>query len=793
MRVKLEWLKELVDLSNLSAEEIVKGLSLYSIEVENVEKVVGGSNLVVGKVLSAIPHADSDHLSICMVDVGTEVLQIICGAPNVKADQKVIVAICGAILPNGLKIKRTKIRGVESNGMICSLPEIGLDKKYISEEYQEGIYYFKDDVEIGSNALEALNLNDEVITLGLTPNRGDLLSMLGVAIEASAVFKRPLKKLSFELIRTSDDSKIEIINDTDLCLTYYGQIIKNVKIKPSPWWLVSRLIAFGIRPINNVVDITNYILALFGQPLHAFDYDLLGKKILVRNAKADEVIHTLDRIERKLEVDDIVITDGKKPVAIAGVMGGLDTEITEKTKNILLEAAVFDPQSIRKTSLRLGLRSDSSIRFEKGVDLNQTKLALDYAAYLLHKYADGTVVNNPSFAGIQAIKPKVIDLRVQKVNSLLGITISQEAILTILKDLDFNVELSQDVIKVKVPNRRPDINVEVDLIEEIAKLHGYEKLPNTLPKNPTVGGLTSSQNTRRKIRRVLTGLGLNEVYTYSLVSDDLNSTFQQKCFDAVSILKPMSLDHKVMRQSLLPGLVENAKYSFAHKMKNLSVFEIGNIYYKKNNYQEEEYLGILMSNLFSTTLWKGEKEIVDFYLLKGVLETLFSKLNIKVDVQPLKDRIGEMHPHMSASLYLGNEYIGYFGALHPQFMQENDLDNIFVAEIKLSSILDKPETEIRYQEISKVPSVERDIAIIVPKETPVGIILDTISKLDNTLLSNVDVFDVYTGDKIAKDEKSIAIKLEFSADTTLTEEIINKKVNKILKEMNSKFGAILRS
>ncbi|NLD26744.1 MAG: phenylalanine--tRNA ligase subunit beta, partial [Acholeplasmataceae bacterium] len=656
------------------------------------------------------------------------------------------------------------------------------------------------------DALEALNFADKVLVLGLTPNRGDMLNMLGVAIEAAAVFNRPLKPLTYQLLnyRTEDNTNkikcskekndLEVIIDSPLCQAYYGQIIKNIEIKPSPWWLVSRLIAFGIRPINNVVDITNYILALFGQPLHAFDYDKLGKTILVRNAFNKEKMTTLDDVQRELQTNDLVITDGKKPVAIAGVMGGLDTEITYETKNVVIEAAVFTPEAIRQTSTRLGLRSDSSIRFEKGVDLNRTRLALEYTCYLMQELAGGEVLSDYAFAGTKEIKPVKIEITSQEVSKLLGIAIEKDEIIAILRRLGFEVATNAETLVVFVPNRRPDVKIKVDLIEEIGRVHGYDKLPETLPHNITRGGLTDVQVRRRKIKNVLNGLGLNEIYTYSLISEKMNTYFlNNNDVENISLLMPLSVDHKFLRRSLLPGMIEYVRYCYSHKIKNISCFETGKVFYQSDGYKEEEHLGLVMTNLYASTLWKGESENVDFYLLKGVMETLFEKLDISVEYRPLVFPINGLHPKMSASIFFGDKNIGFIGAVHPKFAQENDLDRIFLAEINLTDILSTPLKMIQYADFNRVPSVERDIAIVVPRSTPVGDILSTIKKLDKTLLSNADIFDIYTGDKVAADEKSVAIKLAFSSNQTLTDDIVNEKVRKILKALAEKFNAVLRS
>lgn len=792
MRVKLEWLKELVDLEGLITEEIVEKLSLYSIEVESVSKVVDGTNLVVGYVESCVPHPNSDHLSLCQVDVGNEKLQIVCGAPNVRAGQHVIVAKEGAELPGGFKIKRAKIRGVESNGMICSLNELGLENKFVPEEYQDGIFHFPEKAEIGSNALAALNLDDEVIELDLTPNRGDLLSMLGVAIEASAIFNRPLKPLAFKAAQESPTAELNVINEAPGCIGYYGQVVKNVEIKPSPWWLISRLIAYGIRPINNVVDITNYILVLFGQPLHAFDYDELGKDIVIRNANPGEKIITLDEIERELNEADIVITDGRKPVAIAGVMGGEESGIGPNTKNIVIEAAVFDPRSVRATSERLGLKSDSSLRFEKGVDINTTKLALDYTCYLLEELAGGEI-STRAFAGVAEIAPRKIEISARDVEKLLGINIPSGEIKAILNRLGFEVIGNGDFL-VSVPNRRPDIAIKADLIEEIARIYGYDKITGTIPVNKSLGGLSYMQKQRREIKRTLRGLGLSETYTYSLLPEKETDKFLffNPDKETISVLMPITQDHKFLRRALVPGLVANAKYSHSRKLKDLALFEIGNVFYRDGDYHEEERLGLLISGKFSETSWRGESEKADFYLLKGILETLFAKLGIKVSFRSPDKPLKELHPGKTAEMIYEGETIGYLGALHPEFAEAEDLDEVYVSELRLAPILGRTAQPVKFEEYSKVPSVERDIAIVVPKDLPVGDVISELENLKNTLLSKITVFDIYTGEKIGSEEKSIAINLEFSATQTLSDELVNQKLKMILKHLKEKFNASLR-
>lgn len=797
MNVKLNWLKELVNLEGLSLEEIVNTLSLYSTEVEGVSKVVSGTNLVIGKVLECVDHPDSDHLHICQVDVGGSVLQIVCGAPNVRSGLYVIVALIDAVLPGDFKIKKSKIRGVESFGMLCSLKEIGLESKYVPEEYQNGIYYFKDEVIVGSNALECLALNDEVIELGLTPNRGDLLSMIGVAYEVSAVFNRPLKPLAYDLIKGELDDKIEVVNETDDCKIYYARVFKDLEIKESPLWLKSRLISFGVRPINNVVDITNYILALFGQPLHAFDYDKLGNKIVIRKACDNEKMVTLDNVERNLTSNDIVITDGAHPVAIAGVMGGLDTEITSNTKNMVLETAVFAQTPVRLTSSRLGLRSESSNRYEKGVDTNRSIEALNYASYLLSTLASAKVSKNISVVGKAQDKYKEIFVTKDFIVSRLGIDIAIEEIVDIFNRLNFEVKVDNDNIIVNVPSRRMDITIPADLVEEVARIYGYEKMPLTLPKDDRSGILTNYQKRRKEIKHTLINLGLNEIVTYSLVSEEENNEFtilHNSDSKAIKLMHPISVEHSQMRKGLIPSAISYAKYCANRKIKDIASFEVGKTYYEKNSeFSEEETLSIIMSNNFSSLLWRGEVEKCDFYLIKGIIEALFKNLNIELEYRPLEKESQEMHPLRTATIYYKDILVGYVGSIHPKFAQNNDLKDAYVAEIKLDRILNEEEQTKVYKPISKIPSVERDIALVMKKDINASDIVKTIISVDKKLLSDVKIFDLYVGDKVQDDEKSLAIKLTFTSYETLTDEVINSKVNKILKELEKKYQATLRA
>lgn len=791
MRVYLEWLKELVDLSAYTTEEIVSKLSLYAIEVEGVMRFINATDIVVGHVKTCEKHPDSDHLSLLSVDIGTEVLQIICGAPNIAKDQYVIVAKEGAVLSDNFKIKRSKIRGIESCGMVCSLQELGIEKKYIDEKYVSGIYYFEEAKPLGMNGAKALLMEGDIIELGVTPNRGDLLSMLGVAYECSAVFNVPLKPLAYEVMKPLNTQPIDVTIDTPACATYYGQVIRGVTIKQSPAWLISRLIAFGVRPINNCVDITNYIMALFGQPLHAFDYHRLGSQIKVRNAKQDETIITLDGIKRRLETQDLVIADGQKPVAIAGVMGGLDTEVTPQTTNIVLEAAVFDPMSVRKTSTRLGLRSESSMRFERGVDLNTTIHALEYACYLFASLAEGTI-DSRAIAGLIVHPSTAITLTEADVKTVLGIPISQKDIHHIAQSLHFTVKNGV----VEIPNRRRDITIKEDLIEEVGRLYGYDHLKTSFPKDDHVGHLSLRQMRIRQMKDILAHMGLLETVTYSLVSKQQTEQF---CFynsnaqPPISLLMPLSEAHQYLRCSLLPSLLEVASYNIARKTKQLALYEISQIYTQQDTSTAQKLLlsGVL-SGLYTHTLWNGKQEMVDFYLVKGIIQRLFDSLGVQLIIRPLATNMPELHPHRSAEIILDQKTIGYIGQLHPKFALENALDDVYVFEIAIDSLLDPQLLTPKFTPIAKFPSVERDIALVVKKSVLASDLIQSIRKIETTL-SDAMIFDVYQGEKVGEDEKSIAIKLVFTAHEALTDDVIQNKIKRILKDLNYRYQANLRA
>lgn len=796
MIVSYNWLKELVKL-NVSAEKLAEEMSLYSVEVESFKKLIDATNLVVGLVTSKKKHENSDHLNVCMVNFGDYELQIVCGAPNVEVGQKVIVALPDAVLPGGI-IKKSIIRGIESNGMICSLQELGLESKYIPSEYAHGIYVLKDDAKVGSNALEYLCLDDYAIELGLTPNRMDLLSMLGVANDVKAMYHSeciPLKYEFHEIDKLTSD-QIQVTLNTKNCYSYYARVIEDVTIKESPNFIKARLIASGIRPINNVVDITNYVLMLFGQPLHSFDKDKLGHNIVVRRAKDGEKTVTLDGIERTLNNSDIVITDGEKPVCIAGVMGSQNTEVTPLTKNIVLESAVFRPLSIRKTSSKLSLRSESSVRYERGVDLNQSLDAVNYACYLLEKYADGKILKGYVHQGMNHIDDKLLVLDEKYVESCLGVKITKKRMIEILTSLSFKVEEDQYNILVYVPNRRLDITIKEDLVEEIARINGYDKLEETLPLTNVNGGLTKKQKIRRLIRHTLSTLGFNETITYSLVNPQSVNEFSFSEYqndDVITLSHPMSEDHMVLRKSLLPSLVEVLKYHQARKMKDNMFFEMGKKYYQDGEETyEETLLSGIVTGMIPDNPWHSNHKNIDFFYVKGILDLLFRKLRLEVKYEAVENPPKELHPNRVAKIVLNQKTIGFIGELHPKYVKKQDIDESYVFELFLDTMLSEEKPIISFTPISKVPSVERDLALVMNLNQNMGEIIEAIKKSDK-MISNVKIFDVYIGEKIANNQKSVALRITLESNETLTEEIISTKINKILKSLAYRFGITLRS
>jgi len=803
MLVSYKWLNEYVDLSSVTPEQLGDLITKSGIEVEGIHQLSKNiSNVVVGLVIHCEPHPNSDHLNKCMVDVGEgEPVQIICGAKNVAKGQKVIVAKVGAKLPGGVKIKRTKLRGEESNGMICSLQELGIEGKLVPKEFAEGIYVFPEDTPVGANAIELLNLDDSVLELSLTPNRADALSMLGVAYETAAILE---KKVTLPTIQkeTSDEKaseyitvRVEAKEDNPL---YVAKVIKNVKIGPSPLWLQTRLMSAGIRPHNNVVDITNYILLEYGQPLHAFDYNRLGsKEILVRRAKQGEKIVTLDDVSRTLSSDHLVITNGNEPVALAGVMGGANSEVQNDTTTILLESAYFTSPVIRKASKDHGLRSEASNRYEKGVDPNRVREAAERAAELMAKYAGGEVLDGTVEADHLQLQPVIIEVSLGKINAVLGTDLSLDTVESLLHRLQLKTEVTGERLKVYVPTRRNDLKIPEDIIEEVARLYGYDNLPTTLPEGKTeIGGLTPYQEKRRITRRFLDGAGMTQAITYSLTNEKQSTKYALENRSPIKLAMPMSEDRSVLRLSLVPQLLEVVAYNHARKNEHIAVYELGSVFLSNGENElpkEEEHLAGALSGLWVHHQWQGEKVKVDFYTAKGILDGLFAKLNVSSDIRYEKAIISGMHPGRTANIVYKNEVIGFVGQIHPSEAKEYDLTEVYVFELALERILKVETNPLNYVPIPKYPSISRDIALVVDREKEAGQLETIIYETGGKLITSVKVFDVYEGEHIEEGKKSVAYSLTYmDPNRTLTDEEVTTVHEKILNALKEQAGATLR-
>ena len=797
MLVSYNWLKQYTnveDNANALAEKITRG----GIEVEGVEYLAEEiSNVVVGYVVSKEKHLDAEKLNVCQVNVGEEEnLQIVCGAPNVDAGQYVIVAKVGAKLP-GIKIKKAKLRGVESQGMICSLAELGLSKSVVPKNYQEGIYVFETEQELGSDVVEVLGLNDYILDLSITPNRADALSMRGLTYELGALYNNKVDFKDVEKEENYEATSLQVAIESDSCRNYVGQVVKNVEVKSSPLWLQTRLMNSGIRPINNIVDITNYVLLEFGQPMHAFDKDLVGDKIVVRDAKEGEVLETLDGEERKLQTTDLVITDGTRAIALGGVMGGKNTEVSEETKNIILESAYFNPTSVRRTSTAHGLRSDSSARFEKGIDPNMQKAALARAVELILELCPNAVVES-SVGIVKKEEEKVVEITTSYINNYLGITLSTEEIVTILEGLSFTVEVTGENLVVKVPTRRPDISIKQDLVEEVIRIYGYDNLASTLPKfsKTTKGGLTYSQRMVRDLRAVYASLGFNDTINYSLVSEEEATEYTLEDHHKVRLLMPMTETHSTLRQSLVPGLLNTVQYNVARKQKDLKLLEIGRVFFGSgdDNIQPKEtlYLSAALTGEERATKWLKESSSLDFFAAKGYLEVVFDRLGLDEKVTYKKSKLEGMHPGRFAEVYLGEKRIGFIGEVHPQVADKLGLNTTYVFEINLDEVISESKVKPKYEEVTKYPEITRDIAMLVDVKDEYQNIYNVIESVNSKLITKVELFDLYVGAELLVGKKSLALTITYSdKQKTLTDEEVTAVHDKVLSAL-TEYGAIIR-
>ena len=788
MKLSINFLKDYIDLDDdIDVKKLADDMTKAGNEYDEAGSLINATKLIIGEIIDCKEHPDSDHLHCCKVNIGNEVLNIVCGAPNARKGIKVIVAQVGAVLPE-VTIKKGNIRGEESCGMMCSIAELGLEAKFLSEKDKAGIHELPEDAPIGHDPIEYMGMDDKVIDFDLTANRGDLLSILGMAYEVGAIYDKKVKDIDLSHKENGEDlnKSFKVAVNTENCSLFLAKKALNVTIKESPDFIKNRLIASGIRPINNVVDISNYVMLETGQPLHFYDADTLQDVIEVRMANDGEVLKTLDGQDRTLKAEDIVISDGKRAIGLAGVMGGFDTEITDNTKNILIEAAIFDGVKVRRTSNSI-LRSEASNRFEKGLDPNRTYMAMERACHMLEKYADAEVQTGLVSYDKEDKENRVIDITKENICSILGLEISEEDILDVYRKLGFEAVKNGEKITVSVPRRRIDISIKEDLIEEVGRIYGVDnikgKLPNILPK------MGSYDKVARQIRNKMIDLGLSETLSYVLTSEDDSKMFATNDSEKIKLLDPLSEDRNTLRQSVAVSLYRIYEYNKARNNKDVSIFEMGKVFEKiGEDYKETMKLAALMTGEYYLGL---NKKQVNFYMIKGVAEEMLDYLGYAGRYSFVQDETKlpkEMHPGQSAVISVNNDVVGIIGKVHPKVSKED----VYILEIDLDKLLAKKVGKMKYKEISKFPNIKKDLAVIMPKNMTAAEVGMKIKKSAGSNLESYEVFDVYTGTGIEEGMKSIAYSLTFGKmDRTLTDEEINQALDKIIKDLE-KVGITIR-
>ena len=802
MQVSLRWLRDYIDIE-MSPEELADKVTMAGLEVDSINEVTPGfSSVVVAQILSVKPHPNSDKLSLCQVTTGDEIFPIVCGAQNMRINDIVPLAKVGATIPGGYTIKSSRLRGELSEGMLCSEEELGIG------EDATGIMILPKDLALGEDLASALNLKDITLDIGITPNRSDCLSIIGVAREIAALtgqkVRYPEITLSEEKDNIHDVTSVRIM-DPDLCPRYTARMIKNVTIKPSPSWMRMRLEAIGLRAINNVVDITNFVMMELGQPLHAFDYRYLEEgRIVVRGSQEGEEFMSLDEKSRILRAETLMICDGVKPVAIAGIMGGLNSEVVDDTETVLLESAYFDPSNIRKSSRSLGMSTDAAFRFERGIDPEGVVRALDRAAQLIADLSGGTICKNYIDEYPKKIPTvKNIPLRVQKVNEILGTDIAGDAMKTIMERLEMSVtEVEGGNYQVTPPSFRVDIFREIDLTEEIARLYGYNKVPLSIPSTTAESELENRKEIlTNHIRLILNGYGYSETINYSFSSPESVNILGYKKADRsrrfVRIRNPLTEDMSVMRTGLVYGLLDIMKKNVNVGNFDLKIFEIGKVFIAQEDGElpvEEERVSALLTGSRYDDLWHFKDVRADFYDLKGCMENLFDELGIH-DIQYKSDiELAFLHPGRSCRIVTGDNELGFLGEVHPDVTRKIDINpRAIVFELDLHMLLNLFSESKAYRDIPKVPSVSRDVAFIVGTKIEGEKILSLALKQKEELLENIGIFDVYVGKGIPEGSKSIAVRFTYrSSSRTLTDSEVNEVHNRIVGSIIDSTGALIR-
>ncbi|HHV35509.1 MAG TPA: phenylalanine--tRNA ligase subunit beta [Syntrophomonadaceae bacterium] len=802
MRVSYRWLQEYIK-CELSADELVEKLTMAGIEVEGVVPPVEGlDRIIVGKILELTPHPNAEHLLLCRVDTGSDVIQLVSGAPNLQTGVCVPVALPGVVL-NGGRVEAREFRGEMSEGLLCSGAELGTDEWGYGDD--KGILILDGEIPAGTRLDKAINLDDQILELELTPNRGDCQAIINIAREVKAITGEELYLPDTEVVEVEDPTANYIdvrIQDPDLCRRYACRVVRNIKLGASPSWMQQRLLSAGIRPINNIVDVTNYVMLEYGQPLHAFDLDMIeGSHIIVRRGRPEEKMVSLDEVTRDIDPEMLVIADQSEAVALAGVMGGLASEVTEKTKTILLESAWFEPINVRRTALRLGMRTEASKRFEKGIDPEGILPALNRAAQLIQQLGAGEITAGTVDVYMRPEAARIIRLRTERTNKILGTKLSREEIQEILDKLDFSCELcSHDSILVTVPSYRVDIFEEVDLIEEVARIYGYDRIPVTYPVGVLVQNRPCSPSLRDRVINAVSGFGLDEVLTYSFTGegdfDKLRIPQESQLRNVLKIQNPLRDEQGVMRTTLLPGLMDAVMYNYNRKLTDLGLFEVGSVFIPQNPGQipeERLYLGIAACGKVQVG-WQGIEEERDYYYMKGVIEGIFEVLGMKdLQFQQYTD-YPVLHPGRSAQILYEQELLGYLGELHPDVLANYDLPlRVVVCEVDLEKALPFSSQQLLFKPFPRYPGINRDLAVIVPATVPAVQVQEVIFKAGGEMLTDCRLFDVYYGDQVPKGYRSLAYSLLYqSPDRTLTDEEVAEVHNGIMDALAEEFGAHLR-
>ncbi|MGN1283308.1 MAG: phenylalanine--tRNA ligase subunit beta [Limosilactobacillus sp.] len=805
MKVSYQWLKEYLDI-DVEPHELAEKIARTSVDINDVYSLSDGlKKIVVGDVITCEPHPDSDHLHVCQVDVGEdEPIQIVCGAPNVAAGEKVIVALHGARIGDNVKIKRGKIRGVQSNGMLCALQELGFSDKIAPKDYDDGIYLLPADAKPGESVFPYLGMDDVIIDTDVTPNRGDMLSIYGNVNDIAAFYglKPHFKEVAVkeEASQATSDLLSAQVTDPKLAPAYKLRVVDGVTVADSPLWLQIKLWNSGVRPVNNVVDVTNYVLLKYGQPLHSYDYDQLpGHDFGVRHAQADEKFTTLDGDEQTLKESDIVVTAAGQPVALAGTMGGQGTAVSASTKTVALEAAIFDPIMVRKQARRLDLHSESSMRFERGINPATVETALDEAAELISELAGGQVTTGIVTASEKPAEDKQITLSLAKINHVLGTELSQDEVSDIFNRLAFPVDVvDDDQLTVTVPSRRWDIFVAADLYEEIARIYGYDNLPATLPvMTRNHGGLTPRQKFLRASRHEMEGMGLTQAISYSLTTEDKAKQFQiEPLAEPMKLDFPMSSDHVATRMSLISGLLIDVAYNVARNVNNVALYEAGRVFLPKGSErpEEQEHLAGAITGQLLANSWHKQDQPVDFFQIKGIVERYLHNLGLAgtITYRATQDR-AEMHPGRTADIYVDDQLVGFVGQVHPRTAKDYKVPATYVFELNLEALLAADKVANEYHPISKYPAITRDIALLVDRNVTNADVVAVIEKRAGAFLKKVHLFDVYSGLHLPKGKKSLAYTLTYQDDhDTLIEDQVNKAFAKVTQALEDELAAEIR-